>query len=168
MPDHRAVAIANEFLERRANGAWPQQMLIHKLAHIANGWMLAISGQPLIGEDAEAWDNGPVYRSLWNHVRDHGYGSHHSMLVDPERGIPYKADLAPTERSIIDRVWRKYAPMGAVKLSELTHQPGTPWTKAYLERGRNSRLDPTDIREHYVKLAMAGREQSDDTSRQHR
>jgi len=157
MPDHSAVAIANEFLRRRDSAEWPRQMLLQKLAHIANGWNLVINGYPLIAETAEAWDNGPVYRSLWDHIRDHGYRGPARTLTDPDTGDVVTAALTPSERDIIDHVWRKYGPMGAARLSQMTHELGTPWTKAYFERGRNAPLDNDDIRSHYTELALAGR-----------
>jgi uncharacterized phage-associated protein len=160
MPDHRATAIANEFLRLRANDSWPQQMLVQKLVYIANGWTLAITGEALVGEDAEAWDNGPVYRSIWDHIRDYGYGKPYNQLIDPNSGSPFSADLSREEMDIIHHVSRKYGPMGAVRLSEITHRPDTPWTKAFFGKGRNSRLDREAIRDHYVNLAMAGRERS--------
>ena len=158
MPDHSARAIANEFLRRRASSAWPQQMLIQKLAYIAHGWNLAINGEPLIEEAAEAWDNGPVYRSVWDHIRDFGYGGPNCELTTPQTGRVISEELSASERSIIDAVWRKYAPRGASRLSQMTHKPDTPWAKAYFGHGRNSPLDNNEIREHYLKLAVAGRD----------
>lgn len=159
MPDHSAVAIANEFLKRRESDTWPQQMLLQKLAHIANGWNLAINGEPLIAETAEAWDNGPVYRSMWDHIKENGYRGPKCMLLNPATGEVITSELTPSEESIVDHVWRKYGSMRAVKLSQLTHEPGTPWTKAYFERGRNAPLRNDDILNHYTQLAMAGRQE---------
>lgn len=158
MPNHSAVAIANEFLDRRGSDAWPQQMLIQKLAYIANGWNLAINGQPLIEEPPEAWDNGPVYRSLWDHIRDSGYRGPNCTLTDPALSQPLREPLTPSERQIIDHVWTKYGSLGAGKLSAMTHEPNTPWSRAYA-RGRNSSLRNDEITAHYRELALAGREQ---------
>jgi uncharacterized phage-associated protein len=157
MPNHSAAAVANEFLRIRADRAWPQQMLLQKLAYIAHGWMLAITGQPLIAEASQAWDNGPVYRSLWDHIRDYGYGHSDCRLNEPGTADPIIEDMTDQERAIIEHVWKKYAPMGAAKLSELTHQPDTPWSKAYFGRARNAELSNSDITEHYRQLAQAGR-----------
>jgi uncharacterized phage-associated protein len=157
MANYDAAAIANEFLKRRGSSAWPQQMFIQKLAYIANGWNLAINGEPLIIEEPEAWDNGPVYRSLWEHIRDYGYrGPGHTLTV-PLTDDVIKADLDPRELAVVDHVWAKYGRLNAAKLSEMTHEPNTPWYNAYFGRGRNAFLDMNDVRNHYVGLAMAGR-----------
>lgn len=157
MPNHEAVAIANEFLSLRADDSWPQQMYIQKLVHIANGWNMAVNGSPLVEEAPQAWDNGPVYRSLWDFIKINGYRGQHNTLVDQDNK-PVRAMLSNEERDVINHVWRKYGYLSGANLSRLTHGVGSPWEKAYFHRGRNSPLDPEDIRTHYVSLALAGRE----------
>ena len=157
MADHSAVAIANEFLARRESDSWPQQMLVQKLAYIANGWNLAINGEPLIDEVPIAWDNGPVYKSIWDHIKEYGYGAPNCSLISPVTKKPVKEALSPSETDIVNHVWKKYGHMSASRLSAMTHEPETPWSKAYFGRGRNSALDNDEIKDHYVALAMAGR-----------
>ncbi|MBD0866185.1 MAG: SocA family protein [Rhodobacteraceae bacterium] len=132
-------------------------MFLQKLAYIANGWNLLINEHRLIYETAQAWDNGPVYFALWRHVKDWGYGGDHYMLTKPFGGEPIKADLLPEEKDVIDHVWKRYGKYNAATLSKMTHQPGTPWAKAYLERGRNAELYDRDIVDHFKQLALAGR-----------
>lgn len=160
MTQHSAVEIANEFLLRRASPTWPQQMQLQKLTYIANGWNLAISNAPLVDEIPQAWDNGPVYWSLWRHVKDYGYSGPNCELIGPFGGPVIRAHLSPNETDIINHVWGKYGNLSAAQLSDMTHEPGTPWTTAYMKRGRNSELDIDEIRQHYVNLALAGRQQA--------
>jgi uncharacterized phage-associated protein len=157
MPNHSPLAIANEFLRRRASTSWPPQMLIQKLAYIAHGWNLAINNQPLINELPEAWDNGPVFREIWDHVRDNGYRGPNCTLLNPVTKTEIREDLTPSEVAVIEHVWTKYKDFSAGKLSRLTHEPNTPWSKAYFERGRNASLANDEIKDHYVQLALAGR-----------
>ncbi len=157
MADHDARAIANEFLLRRADDAWPRQMYIQKLCHIANGWNLAINGEPLIRELPEAWDNGPVFRSIWDHIKSFGYRGKYNTLVDPKTDSVIRENITEDEQKVIDRVWSKYGHLGASTLSKLTHEANSPWEKAYFSRGRNANLSMEDIREHYIDLALAGR-----------
>lgn len=157
MPNHDPRAIANEFLKRRDSDARPQQLTIQKLTHIANGWNLAINDQPLVAEEPQAWDNGPVFRTIWDHIKDFGYRGKHYTLVDPLTKEEYKADLTQSERAIIDHVWRKYGGRSSKELSEMTHQIGTPWYNAYFGNKRNARMLNSDMKQHYTELAMAGR-----------
>ncbi len=79
------------------------------------------------------------------------------MLADVASGHEYTVDLTDEERSVIDHVWSKYGEKNAKQLSDMTHEPNTPWSKAYFNRGRNSSLKDDEIQEHYTQLALAGR-----------
>lgn len=164
MAGHLVLAVANEFLKLSPELT---NMQLQKLVYISHGWNLAINGSPLVSEQPEAWDNGPVFRTLWNALRNKG-GAPIGRQITPNSGgwfpaegqgddDPYSADLSQEERGVIDHVWKKYSKFGAFALSNMTHQPGTPWFKAYYQRGRNSLLDENEIKQHYRDLAIAGR-----------
>lgn len=161
MPHQSALAIANEFLRRRASDAWPQQMFIQKLVYFSHGWTLAITNDALIDEQPEAWDNGPVYRSIWDHIRDYGYGKNDCLLINNNSKEEFKANLSSVESQIIDHVWNKYKNFSASELSDMTHLPNTPWFKAYFQGGRNKELPNDEIKSYFVGLAKAGRAQHD-------
>lgn len=153
MPNHDPRAIANEFI--RLNGGRMEQMKLQKLVYIANGWNLAINLEPLVNGQFLAWDGGPVSRTIWNHVRDRGYDFDGELVTEDG---PVRARLDEDERQVIDHVWRKYSVFTGRALSEMTHQPGTPWSRAYFsDTGRNTALDQEVTREHFTQLALAGR-----------
>lgn len=156
MPDHSAVAIANEFLRRRGR-VGVTQMWLQKMVYISQGWNLAVNGQPLVAEDVEAWDGGPVFRSIWNHIRDNGFDPSTRMLIGPFGGPPITEELSRSENDVIDHVWRKYNQFTGRELSVMTHRPGTPWTEAYMTSGQNATIPKARIRQHYLELAKAGR-----------
>lgn len=155
MPHYDARAIANEFL-KLSEGKPINQMWLQKLVYIANGWNLAINDAPLFDDRIEAWDGGPVVRTIWNHLRDLGRNTKDRYLGNKD-GIPYQAELSDSERDVISHVWKRYGQYSGNELSQLTHQEGTPWSNAYFGRGRNSSLDQNDIKQHFVELALAGR-----------
>jgi uncharacterized phage-associated protein len=152
LPNHTPSAIANAFADL-AGCAMPQ-MKLQKLTYLANGWNLAIAGMPLVDAQPEAWDNGPVFRSIWNRLRDLGSAS--GKVRDYDGSVP-KAALTDDERAVIQHVWQKYGQKNARELSDLTHQPNTPWSRAYYDRGRNAVISNEEIRDHYLALARAGR-----------
>lgn len=152
MPEYTPVAIANAFVDI-AGHAMPQ-MKLQKLTYIAHGWNLAITGCPLVSATPQAWDNGPVFRQIWDRIRD--LGTSGGKIRDYDGSIP-KANLTPSENAIIQHVWNKYGAKSATELSDMTHQPNTPWTRAYYGRGRNASIPNEDIQAHYLALASAGR-----------
>lgn len=161
---HRAVAIANEFLRQPGAAEQLTQMQIQKLAYIANGWNWAINDEQLISDDPEAWTLGPVYRDLYDHTKFFGKEPIGRLITPDDSEVsrffgsgkreqpPYSAPLTQRERAVIGHVWHRYGRLSGVRLSQLTHQAGTPWYEAY-RRGKNSRLDQGTIRQHYVELA---------------
>ena len=64
---YSAKAIANAFLQRAFNEKKAiGQLKLQKLVYIAHGYYLALTGgNPLVNEPFEAWDYGPVNRTLY-------------------------------------------------------------------------------------------------------
>ena len=159
MPNHRSTEIANEFLRQPGALGSLTQMQIQKLVFIANGFSLALSDEPLVVDDFEAWDYGPVEPELRRHTVFYG-GKPITRLLTPSDGDlsfffraddlaePYRANLNNFERKIIENVYQRYGGLSAMQLSKLTHQPDTPWHRAYAE-GRNRRIRREDIADHY-------------------
>lgn len=140
-----ARAVANYFLARaERDGRAIDPMQLQKLVYYAHGWHLAITGQPLIKEAVEAWPYGPVIPSLFHDFKQWGSGPIRtpaagprvrlsSIFVSPHVTLDQEAtdDAAlQTAKNIIDRVWEVYGHYSGVRLSELTHRPGSPWFQA--------------------------------------
>jgi uncharacterized phage-associated protein len=156
MPGLDPRAVANEFI--KLNGGPMNQMKLQKLVYMAHGWNLAINKEPLVRARIEAWDGGPVIRLIWDHLRDFGYNTTEALL-GRGRDEPYKADLSNDEEAVIKHVWKKYGRYDGLELSEMTHKSGTPWSNSYFGRGRNAALSQSDIQQHFIELALAGRQQ---------
>jgi hypothetical protein len=45
------------------------QMQVQKLVYIAHGWMLGLASEPLVDREPEAWERGPVFPSLREHIK---------------------------------------------------------------------------------------------------
>ena len=157
MPSHSALAVANEIIGLRQSRVIPNQTQLQKLVFNSHAWNLAVNNAPLIKEHSQAWVNGPVYRSLWNHIRDHGHGPNCCLLVNQATSLPFKEEFSDAEFDVIRRTWDKYSSFSGLELSRMTHEPDSPWERAYFHRGRDSALSDDDIREYYTKLALAGR-----------
>lgn len=117
MPNYHPAAIANAFVD--IAGRPLPQMKMQKLTYIADGWNLAIADVPLVNAQPEAWDNGPVFRSIWNRIRDLGT-TLTGKVRDYDGEVP-EADLTQDEAAVIQHVWRKYGNKTALELSSMTH-----------------------------------------------
>jgi uncharacterized phage-associated protein len=145
---HDSTLVADYMLwsgREHENPLTPMQVL--KLVYIAHGWMLGLTGRPLIDEPVEAWQYGPVVPSIYHRFKRYG-----GSFIDE---CPSQAPLAFTgrERAILDQVWKNYGHLSGVKLSSLTHQRGTPWDITIRRRGRGSVISNDLIEDHYQSLA---------------
>ncbi|XYK78759.1 MAG: Panacea domain-containing protein [Labrenzia sp.] len=138
----RLVDIAAE----HGNTLTPMQLL--KLVYIAHGWMLGLYGVPLIRDRIEAWKYGPVIPNLYHavkHCRD--------SAVPPNIGYNPADQLGPVEENLLSQIYNIYGKSSGISLSNLTHQPDTPWDRVYRDGFSHIPIPNDTIQEHYAALA---------------
>lgn len=148
------LAIANSVLdEARNQGKTLTIMQLLKLVYIAHGWTLALIGVPLVNQEPEAWQHGPVFPSIYREFRR--FGSQPIVgRASSGFGSDYNIALSPEQKSIIQSVVQNYGDMHAFALSRITHEADTPWSKTYQEgKGGSADIPNSLIAEHYKKLA---------------
>ncbi|UFU03421.1 SocA family protein [Ruania suaedae] len=102
-------------------------MKLQKLCYIAQGWSLALLEEAMFDEDFQAWKNGPVARHLFNH--------HRRQFGVASWPWGESANLTEMQSLVVDAVLHNYGALSGLQLSELTHRPGTPWSKTRLVAG---------------------------------
>jgi uncharacterized phage-associated protein len=162
-------AIANFFINVANSAGTPATPLkIIKLVYIAHGWHLGLTGAPLINEPPQAWRYGPVIPSLYRSLKSYGNEPVRNPLTeftstDPLDWVLEERDVAlpndPRTVAFLQSVWDAYGRLSAMQLSELTHQPGTPWERIWNDRGgrysRGVEIPEEWITEHYRRLGEA-------------
>src|SRR6266851_8989325 len=111
-------------------------------------WSFIHLNEPLLNEPAQAWQYGPVVLSLYHAIKQFG--------AQPV-GFPIAGDADPQElsaqaQSLIAAVYRAYGHLSGVQLSNMTHQPHTPWSDAWNNAGKNAVISNSNIAEHYRAL----------------
>lgn len=122
-PNRTPLAIANWFLANisREAGDVITHLKLQKLVYYAQAWSLAARGEPLFGEDIQAWAHGPVVPSLFRAFRDYG--------MNP---IPAPASVPRLDGETVEllaEVLEVYGEHSARKLEQLTHSE-RPWRDA--------------------------------------
>lgn len=149
MLDSRTVA--NRFLEAAqsvGDQLTPMQLL--KLVYIAHGWFLGLYGRPLIKDEIQAWQYGPVIPRLYNALRDYG-----GNPVTESLAATANDAILPDQSSVIEQVFDLYGRKTGPALSRLTHAPGSPWDQTY-EPGKFGITIPNDlIEDYYQRLAQS-------------
>ncbi len=162
-PPYDARAVANLLLDLGDDRRLPlTQMSILKLIYFAHGWYLAARDRPLIKQDFEAWQYGPVVKVVRDEFKS--FGNHPITaracrwdLLSGDR-IEVKPCLATDDGKFVKDIFEAYHVYNAWQLSELTHEKGSPWDRLWNASepiGRMSlRLRNRDIKEHFTRLAI--------------
>lgn len=96
---------------------------LQKLLYYAQGFHLAISGEPLFEEEIQAWLHGPVVPEVYSRYRSFTYND-----ID-ERYDMRMGDLTAEERELLDDVWNMFKKYSGKVLEEMTHNED-PWISA--------------------------------------
>lgn len=157
---YKPTWVANTFLlQAREDGVNDVDPLkIQKLVYNLHGWYLATTGCPVVGEQFEAWPNGPVLSNLYQKFKKYRWNPITSLAedIDPRTGEAKSLVVAASDEKfyeIFRAVWQRYKGLSGPDLSALTHAEGTPWTRARAE-GRQY-IPNEEIREHFLHLARA-------------
>jgi len=104
--------------------------------------------EPLLSEPAQAWQYGPVVPSLYHAIKQFGA----QPVGFPIPGDTDPQDLSADAKSLIAAVYKAYGHLTGVQLSNMTHQPDTPWSDAWNNAGKNTVISNSNIAEHYRAL----------------
>lgn len=136
-----ARAVANYFLGlAKKEDKKLDPLGIQVLVYFAHGWNLAITGRPLISQRIEAGPNGPIIRDLYDAFSRFGYApiTEPAMkwsVVIPSSPPALRAEFpeiagGPATMSLLNDVWNTYKRFTSIQLSNMTHDPGSPWKAA--------------------------------------
>lgn len=165
-----AKAVANYFLDvAKANNTSLTPMKLQKLIFFAHGWHLALCDEPLIADQVEAWQFGPVVPSIYHEFKHERSGaiSDKATEFDMENFALYEPKIREDDeraKKIMDRVWSVYGGMTAMALSNLTHLPDTPWAKA--REGRDVAARGIPIEDASIKAYYKAQSEKNIASRQ--
>lgn len=146
---HDSATVANEFLElAKAEDKTLTPMQVLKLVYIAHGWSLGLYGVPLIRDEVQAWQYGPVIPSLYERIR--------RFKSLPVEG-PVKADrqdrLSARAKDLVKQVFDRYGSLPGPALSRITHAKDTPWTLTYRQGTFGLVISNDLIEDYYHRLA---------------
>ncbi len=151
---YSSAALANRFLAiAEPTGELVQPMKLQKLVYFAHGWHLGLTQRPLCSEFVQAWTWGPVFPELYHQVKKWGReavtGRVQALEVLPS-GVQFTQPDIPAEdtypHGLCDRIWSVYGEMSGLKLSVLTHEPGSPWHQIRAaSKGARDQVIPNDL-----------------------
>lgn len=127
-----ARAVANLLLDIADQRKVPlTQVSLLKLIYFSHGWFLAETGCPLVEQEFEAWEYGPVVKVVRDAFKSFGDApiSCRAMRLDIFTGTRsvVEPNLSEEDRKFILTVFDAYHIHDAWKLSNMTHEKGSPW-----------------------------------------
>lgn len=129
-----AQDIANYFIELASKTEENDltNLKLQKLLYFAQGKYLAKNNKPLFDEPIEAWELGPVVRSIY---KTYKYCGPYPITVFDKKvkrtNLPY--DI----REFLDYIWDFYGKYSARYLVDETHKKNTPWSTVYTKSQDN-------------------------------
>ena len=162
-----AREVANYILdEADQTGIEITNLKLLKLIFFAHGFHLAQFDQPLIGEEFQAWQYGPVAQSVYYAFKHSGAAPIRSRAtaINLENGKheTIQPSLDGDTKSFLKIILQSYANYAAFTLSDLTHQKGTPWEavwNSFESKARTGmRISNPEIRRFFKeRLALEAR-----------
>ena len=154
MPTDRSMTaqdVANYFIDLvdAPSGDNITNLKLQKLLYYAQGFYIAMQGEPLFPESLLAWKHGPVVRRIYDEYRGYAW----EPLPAP-RGID-RSQYVPEVREILDTVQDQYGRYTAKTLEKMTHEE-SPW----LETPTNKIISLELLHEFFSQITTAGRKKA--------
>jgi len=155
-----AREIANFYLDHAdSRGMQMTIMSLLKVIYFAHGWHLARYGKPLVKNRFEAWQHGPVVRAVYESFKEVGKSpireraTRFDPLTATHSAVNY--EFTPEEGSFLREIFDAYGHLHAFRLSDLTHEPGSPWDHLWNETSGlthpGMRISDESIRNHFMR-----------------
>lgn len=143
-----------------ARGVPLTQISLLKLLYFGHGWYLSRTGTPLIAQEFEAWELGPVVkvvRDEFQSFREKAITARASKLdIYSGRRSKVLPNLSPDDAEFVKAIFEAYHVYDAWQLSDMTHETGSPWDRLWNSSepiGRLAlRLRNEDIKAHFDGL----------------
>ncbi len=147
-----AVDVSNYVIRYlRHNGQGVNHLKLQKLLYYIEAWNMVFLNEPIFADSIEAWQHGPVIRSVWDHFK------RYSILYDE---LPVCEDcpcaISEEQRAVIDDVLDEYGDKTGYYLENLTHSE-EPWQKA--RKSSNQIISKIFMKQYYGERLNVGKTQ---------
>lgn len=143
---YAARDIAKYFAECGENGFVPITPLkIQKMIYFAQGFYLALNNEPLIKDDFQAWQYGPVVNNLYWELKTLGSNIVSSAFFGKTEKIDDKTKV------FLDQIWDFLKGYSAIELSKISHDPDGPWEKVYNKTPKGA-ISHDSMREYFKQF----------------
>ena len=144
-----ANEVALWILEKaKERGIGISHMQLQKLLYYCQGQYIAMTGKKLFDEPIEAWEHGPVVRSVYNVFKRHGKSN-----IPPVADTAVPEDVAPLIESIV----REKGHFSAYRLRCMTHDE-----PPYRETEQNEEITPDKLDSFFSPILWGESDEHDE------
>lgn len=153
----KALDVAKWFLAKNRSEAkeckdnYLTPMQLQKLLYFAQGYFLGCYNKPMFSDDIKAWEYGPVIPDVYNAFSAFG-GKGIDVLCSIKAG-----DFTKEELRTLEIVYDKYSQYSGIKLSQITHEAGSPWSVTK----RNETITLDKMRDYYEDYMLSEGEENE-------
>ena len=115
---------------------------VQKLLYYAQAFHLALNNAILFHEDIEAWQYGPVVRSVYDELKQYSSGP-----ID----IAYSETCTIDEDSFLSQIYDIFGPYSASKLVSMTHSE-PPWRDSWNPDNPREVISLESMKEYFQKF----------------
>lgn len=164
---YASTEIANWFLvkfSKEHSDVTPMKLM--KLVYLTHGWYYYLSGgKPLISEDVQAWEFGPVFPELYHRTKRYGSGFVTDCIetYNSEKKTTEYITVSKSNEQLIkllERIWEVYSEVPNENLNGYIRGKDSAWQLTWDEMKEigmtQSRIDPERIIEQFRKFSIIG------------
>lgn len=158
---HDGRAVANWILDAsERNGIGLSNLALQKIIYFCHAWHLVETGDPLIENQFEAWQHGPVLNYIYRQFKSFEArpitGRATAMNRFTGRQEIVQIDLPQNLADRLERIVRFYGKLEPWDLVDLSHESGSPWDKTWHFDGKvnpGMKISNEAIAEYYSKAS---------------
>lgn len=126
---------------------------LQKLLYYAQGISLSKNNHTLFWDKIEAWEHGPVVKSVFNQFSSKGRNA--ITLEDSPKDVSIirKIEADEEAREVLNMTYDNFAIYTAWQLRNMTHEVGTPWYVTYVPN-KNKEININLIKQYFDREVM--------------
>lgn len=126
---------------------------LQKLLYFAQGISLAKNNAVLFEDKIEAWEHGPVVKSVWKKFSSKGRNEITIDDVISENEVIRKIEADTKTREVLYMTYDNFAIYTAWQLRNMTHVENGPWDKTFVSN-KNKEINIELIKEYFKTEIM--------------
>jgi uncharacterized phage-associated protein len=126
---YQVLDIANKVIASidGSKGETISNLKLQKLLYYLQGFFIAIYDRKIFDDSIEAWQYGPVVKSVYEHFKT--FGASALTLSENQEVISL---ATPEEEALFNEILEEFGQFSAIKLMNMTHEE-LPWKKIFSE-----------------------------------